>query len=114
MAAPYTLEVPERFGSPLGAIHGKVPARSAQNVGISLRNAVARIAHPPNETFEAATRALPSRIAGLISPAVLAARAKRIAVRLEDLSGERARRQRCVEIVASHLLEAYTNDAEVS
>lgn len=72
---------------------------------------MAPLPHPPNETIEAATRALPTRIAGLVSPTVLAAREARIAARLGDLSGERARRQRCVEIVANHLLEEHTNAA---
>jgi hypothetical protein len=70
---------------------------------------VAPLPHQPNETIEAATRALPSRVAGLISPAVRSASASRIAARMEDLSGERVRRQRCVEIVANHLLEEHSN-----
>ena len=50
------------------------------------RQAVAPLPQPPIETIEAATRALPSRIAGLISPAVRAASSARIAARLEDIS----------------------------
>ncbi len=88
--------------------------RALRNVGISPRTAVAPLPHPPIETIEAATRALPSRIAGLISPAVRAASSARIAARLEDISGERARQRRCVEIVATHLLEEHTNAAGIS
>jgi hypothetical protein len=72
---------------------------------------LAPFAHSPIEKLGAATRPLPSRIAGLISPSVLAKRATKIAARLEDLTGERARKRRCVEIIVKHLLDEHTHAA---
>ena len=59
---------------------------------------------PRAKAVRAAT-ALPSWLAALVNPDVLAERESLIAERLADLVGERVRRRRCAEVVAAHLLE---------
>ena len=64
-------------------------------------------------TVEAETRlhgcCLPERLVRLIDPAVFAERVARIESRAQDIVGERVRRRRCAEIIASHLLEAHSH-----
>jgi hypothetical protein len=70
---------------------------------------------PPGTGDEAGAEALcarlPAGIARLINPAVLAARARVIRRKSEDLTAARVGRRRCAEIIANHLLEASSHAA---
>lgn len=59
---------------------------------------------PTAETPEL-TSALDQRVLRLVNPGVLAERVRVVEARVRDTGGERVRRRRCAEVIASHLLQ---------